>query len=153
MAGEFEVYGAQQLERLAKALKGADRELRKELLRRIRAAGKPVVAEMKRNLASNMPQRGGLAADLGRAKIGVRTKTSGSTSGVRIEARHSEHDLASIDRGIVRHPVYGRPPWVEQDVPEGEVSRPVRESKPAMQRAVLRAMDDTADEIVRRTKL
>lgn len=148
--GDFEIRATGSLEALAKDLKGADKQLRRNLLANLRTAGKPVVTEMKKNLRTDMPQRGGLARDLGRAKIGVRTKTSGKSAGVRIEASHSQHDLAAVEAGLIRHPVFGRKgPWVTQKVPAGRLSAPVDDAKPEMQRAVVKAMEQVRADLER----
>lgn len=148
--GDFEIRsaGGDALARLAKDLKGVDKTLRKGLLANLRAAGKPVVTEMKRNLRTDMPQAGGLARDLARARIGVRTRTSGDKTGVRIEAQHSRHDLEAVEAGLIRHPVFGRSgPWVTQKVPAGRLSAPVDNARPVMQRAILKAMENVQNEI------
>lgn len=147
--GDFEIRATGSLEALAKDLKGADKQLRKNLLANLRSAGKPVVTQMKTNLRRDMPQRGGLAKDLARAKIGVRTRTSGQSTGVRIEAAHSQHDLAAVEAGLIRHPVFDRGPWVTQRVPAGRLSAPVDAARPAMQRAVMQAMDQVRDDLER----
>lgn len=52
-------------------------------------------------------------------------------------------DLAAINRGRLRHPVYGRPPWVIQSIRPGFVDR-VMEGVLARraQREFLQAVDE-----------
>ena len=155
MANAFEVKGQRDLQRLARRLTAeADgKALRKDLMRNIRAAAKPVVVEMKDNLGTQLPQRGGLAKFMRRSSIGVRTRLQGPNAGVRIVAQKKGHDLASIDRGRVRHPVFGnRKRWANQIVRAGLVSDPVKNSKRDVQRGVLAAMDATAERIARSTR-
>lgn len=151
MSVDIRIQGADQLEALAKALKAAgNNELRKELLAGIRAAAKPTVADVKANLGAHLPRRGGFAAIMARSSIGVRTRTSGQNTGVRIQAKHSKHDLVAIDRGILRHPVFGnRDRWVTQTIVPGLVSNPIEDAKPRIRTGVLEAMENTARKITR----
>ncbi|MCX6399236.1 MAG: hypothetical protein NTX33_04795 [Propionibacteriales bacterium] len=146
---EIEVRGAHDLEALAKRLKSADdgKELRKQLLREIRQSAKPVIGKVKASARDKLPSRGGLADSVARSRIGVRTRVSGKNAGVRIEAKNGI-DVRSLDRGRLRHPVFGnRNNWVNQEVEPGWFSEPLTESLPHVRRGVIDAMDAVAKRI------
>ncbi|WP_182379821.1 hypothetical protein [Nocardioides sp. WS12] len=140
---DLEVQGAQQLEAVAKRLKAAGRgDLRKELLQQVRAAAKPTVTDIKRNAATDLPQRGGLAQAVAKSRIGTRTRMSGKRVGVRIEAKNGM-DIKRLDQGRLRHPVFGnRKAWVEQTVKPGWFSEPIKRRLPEVRDGVLKAMND-----------
>jgi hypothetical protein len=145
-----EVKGADQLYRLARELaKQSDgRELKKDLLRKIRTAALPLRAEVRANLAANLPKRGGLNRDEARARIGLRNRTTGKSAGVRLQVARKGRDLQRLDRGIVRHPLFGdRRHWYSQHVSPRLISDPVVAARPRIRRAVIAAMDDIAKQI------
>lgn len=101
---DFQVRGGDQLASLAKSLRQLDSsgEIKKQLARELREAGKPIAPDVKANLA-RLPRRGGLAADVTRrVKVGIRNSFSGEKAGVRLEAKHPTVDLASVEDGILR---------------------------------------------------
>ncbi len=148
MTDQVAIKGAEQLEELGKALKTADATvLRQELRRDLRAATKPLTWRMKESLGEGLPHSGGLAALMRKSSIGVRVRTEGRAVGVRIQAQNANHDLRAIDRGEIRHLVYGRKPWVRQSVRPHLVTRPFEEGRPIALLAVRRAMEKTANKI------
>ena len=107
------VTGADGLARLGRALRQAGRnDLRKELLRGVRRASKPMVPAARAAALEGLPKRGGLAADVSGAKWVVRTRLQGRGAGVRITGAWSsdgrQHDLSKMDSGVIRHPTWGR---------------------------------------------
>lgn len=141
--------GAHQLEVLAKRLKATgDRELRKELLRGIREGTKGTKPDITRSLATRLPKRGGLAERMATSRISTKTKLSGSTVGVRLEAR-APHDIRSMNAGRLRHKVFGREQWVDQDVEPGAFTDPIEQDAPEIRSAVERVMRDVAHRIER----
>lgn len=148
------VRGATRLAKVAGAVQNTAPELRKQLLREIRTGVRPVIADIRDEAEEILPHRGGLASLIAGSKFVVRTRTSGKGAGIRVEGRLSEHDLDVIDRGAVRHPTFARPgrkqSWVNQSLRPGFFSRPVDSDFPRIQKAVLTAMDNTADTIHRK---
>lgn len=121
------VTGAEGLARLARALKQTGRnDLRKDMLRGVRRASKPMIPAARAAAEQHLPHRGGLAADVAGAKWVVRTRLQGRGAGVRITGAWSssgrQHDLAKMDTGLLRHPVWGHPVhgagavWVAQPI-------------------------------------
>jgi hypothetical protein len=114
---DIRVVGANELAELAAKLKRAgNNELRKELLRGIRTAARPMVT--REAARRELPRRGGLAERIAKSKITTRTRTSRTRPGVRVVGM-SGYDLDAIDKGVVRHPTYGHGPWVAQRVKAG----------------------------------
>lgn len=113
--------GVEKLAQLGRGLKAAgEKDLRRELLRSGRAMGKPIKAELAASALEKLPHRGGLAALIAKAKVRVATRLSGRNVGVSFVGRWAGHDLASIDKGEVRHPIRGnRSIWVSQKIPAG----------------------------------
>lgn len=140
--------GADDLADLGKAFKVAGNgAFKKELAAEIRAEGKPVVADVRASARSILPKRGGLAERVAKFPVGVRTRMSGPSAGVRIAGRGER-----LDSGIVRHPVLGnRENWVEQAVPEGYFTNPVEKSLPRFRSGVERAITNTRHKIERST--
>lgn len=141
--------GAHQLEVLARRLKATgDRELRKELLRGIREGTKGTKPKIANSLASRLPKRGGLAARMATSRITTKTKLSGRTVGVTLEAR-APHDIRGMNAGRLRHKVFGREQWVDQDIEPGVFTDPIEEDAPEIRDAVQRVMRNLADRIER----
>ena len=147
MSADFKVTGADDLALLARRLKeGGHGELRKELLRGIRDAGKVVVPKIKQDMAEKLPRRGGFAALAAREPISVRTRTSASGASVRLFRKRGEW----LERGRLRHPVWGnRAVWVQQEVPSDWFGKTVEADAPQIRRAIERVMDDIAAKIAR----
>jgi len=146
---DLKVTGANQLADLGKALKAVDKSIKNEFLKEIRAAGKPAGEAIRNAYAAEMPQRGGLAAALGRSRVGIRNRLSGKSPGVRVTLTN-KHDLEALEAGILRKPVFGnRKVWAQQSVPKGVGDRAFDKQQPAVQRRMLAAMNATAAKIKR----
>lgn len=149
---DFEVRGANQLEEVARRLKAAGAgDLRKELLAGIRAANKPVIAEIRASARENLPKSGGLAALIASSSYGTRTRTSGNSVGVQIRGTsRSVKGLRALNAGRLRHPVFGnRSTWVEQSVTPGFFSKPIEKSKEELRHGIETVLADIAKRIER----
>ena len=138
---QVEIRGAHQLGALSKALRSAGdggKGLRRDLYRGIQRSTKEPKAAATRTAASELPQRGGLAAEVARAKVSTRTRGGGRNVGVRIEAKGKY--LRSTDRGLIRK---------TQRVPAGWFTQTMQESAPGVRREIQQAMQSTADAIRR----
>ena len=101
-------------QRFAKALKQADKAMARAIRKRTREAAVPIGEHVVRDGSEVMPERGGLSARLAAGKPAVSVAAKGATINLRKGANY-----AALNRGILRHPVYGTGRWVEQRVPEG----------------------------------
>lgn len=148
--------GRAELRALAARLKEAGTEgqgLRRELLRRLDEAARPLADEITSagNLRRHMPHRYAdvLAADL---KVTISRRLAGSSPRVAIEVRGRLHKRKLVQRedGILWHPVYAqglRKTWNWSKRPQairpGFVNDPVQASGPAIREAALKAVEET----------
>jgi hypothetical protein len=153
---ELRVRGADQLRDLARDLKSeADgKERRKDMLRGIRKIANPLAKETAPKIArEGLPKGGGLNEYVASSKFGVRTRTTGQSVGVRIVGAKGEHDINAMDRGQVRHKVWGvwrsstpiqqiTPGWWTKGMSDPLVLWPLR-------RELLKVLDQTARRIAR----
>jgi len=144
---DFKITGADDLEKLARRLKEEGRDdLRKELLRGIRDAGKDTIPKVREEMLRSLPRRGGFAAEAAKAPIGVRTRATGKNAGVRIARTRGDW----LNRGRLRHPLYGnRGHWYQQAVPSGWFERAIEGDAPQIRAAVIKVMNDIAAKIAR----
>ena len=144
------VKGVEDFGRVAKKLKAAGEEgkgLRRELLKGINRETKPLRQAAKANARRTLPKRGGLARLVARASMTTKTRLSGASASVRIVAKKAEH-IARIDKGTVRHPVFGnRKLWVSQSVAPGWFTKPMQEGSSKVRTAILQAVRNTAKKI------
>lgn len=149
--GDFEVRGAEKLGKVAKDLRRlGDKELSKELYAGLNRATKPMRANAKKSAENNLPRAGGLNKRVARARFSTRRR-GGKNPGVKIVAKGMDQ-LALMDKGTVRHPVYGnRGRWVNQPIPdaEGWFTKPMEDGKPEAQREIVKALDAVAKKIPR----
>jgi hypothetical protein len=116
---DFEVRGAGEFFKLSKALKAAGRtELRKDLHKGLKDGAKPLIPKAKAAARAQLPQRGGLAAQVAKEPMRVQVRT-GRTPGVRVVVGKKGGGAQAANRGVLRHPVFDRPgSFVNQPVPE-----------------------------------
>lgn len=98
-------------------------------------------SEARMNALRILPRRGGLAAEVAGSEFTRRRQRAGMTTNVVVVAS-SDYDLGGINEGKVIHPVYGRPPWVEQAVAPGWFTDPLDE--------IERDLVDNMDSLMRR---
>lgn len=152
---DLSVKGANQLADLARDLKSEanGREIRRDLLKGIRDAAKPLAKEAAPKAArEGLPKKGGLNEYVASSKFAVRTRTSGKSAGVRIVgSKPPKHDLAAMDRGALRHKVYGHDVWVHQSITPGWWTDGMSDEVvlAAMRKEVLAVLDEVARRIAR----
>ena len=139
---ELQIRGARELGAVAGRLRGAaNRDLRLELYRGLRAAVAPIPAAVRRSALATLPRAGGLAALVAASKITTRRRATGADVGIRVTGSH-EHDIAAMDRGRVRHPLYGNKEfWFTQPVRPGWWSTPAGETAPAARTQVVSVLE------------
>lgn len=150
MVDDLRVTGAEELAQVTARLKAAgEGELRKELLRGLRNAAKPMVTAARESARDTLPHRGGLNEVVAGSRFAVRTRTSGRNPGVRVVAL-SSHNLRLMDRGVVRHPVFGnRDVWRTTRVRPGWFSGRLEREAPEIRQQLVRVMDGVAERITR----
>jgi hypothetical protein len=149
---DLKVVGADQLARVSRALRDANaKDLKQELRRGLGQATKPLRIAAKANAAAVLPRRGGLGARVARTRMTTRIRTGGNPLVQIKAAANAVNDPLRIDRGRIRHPVWGRGPWVLQDVPKGWFTKPMQKGAPVVRPELIHAMDDVARKVARRS--
>ena len=135
-----ETRGAEQMRRVARALREAgDKEMRAELYRGLNRAVKPLRQDAKLSAARVLPQRGGLALRVARTRITTRRRTGRNPGLSLVALPNAVKDPRRIDRGMVRHPVFGRGSVLQQVEP-GWFSEPMRKGAPRVRRELVVAL-------------
>lgn len=132
----------------------ADKELRKQVYAAFRKASKPLGETVIREGSAKMPHRGGLSARLATAKLSQSNSTTGRNPGITLRIKSREgYELPALDRGRLRHPVFGRRRrWVLQRVPARAFSTPFEQGREQVANEVTRALEDVAQDIARQTR-
>lgn len=155
----FRTAGADDLDRIAHALKEAgDKDLQKAIGKAFRDEVKPLGQRVLLRGADELPQRGGFAdrvRNLGR--VGSSNALRGNTTSVRVILRNKGADLSRVNRGLIRHPVFGRDDrarsdwtWVGQPVRPGAFSRAFEEEAGPVREAALKAAQGVLDDVARK---
>ena len=129
---DIEIRGAEEFGVLSRRLKETgDKGLQKELRAGLQRAGKEGKDAVRPSLATVLPRKGGLAAQMAAGRVSLRAAGAGRNPRVRIVAT-TPHDLRSMDKGRLRHPVFGHKTWVQQVIEPGAFSKPIEERAPQM---------------------
>lgn len=102
----------------ARALRDAADDVRDAVADTVRA----VPAALERAFvdeAGTLPRRGGLARLVASSDLTVDEDVSGEQVGVTVRAGNARVSLGPLNAGDLRHPTYGRAPWVSQPVRRG----------------------------------
>lgn len=114
-AENFRIEGVDTIRAVGRGFKeaGDGKEIKRDLARELRAAGKPAADDMRATLAGQLPQGNGLAAFFTKKKFSIRNRFSGNSAGIQMTTG-KKHQFAQVeDTGILRHPVFA----------DGEVER------------------------------
>jgi hypothetical protein len=141
----------------AQALNEAgDKELRREVYAAFKKAAKPLGERIVRDGSAGLPHHGGLSARVAAAKVGQSNSTTGRNPGVALTLRTKpgdsgkSMDLRTIDKGIVRHPVFGRRKvWRVTKVASELFTKAFEAGREPVARDVLDALQTVADRIQR----
>jgi hypothetical protein len=147
-AVDLVVHGGEQLEKVARRLKEiGDKELRKELFSGIQRAAKPMKLAAQQAARSKLPRRGGLNEWVASSKFTVSVR-SGKFPAARVTGKKSGHDLAALNRGRLRHPLYGdRGHWYTQQIDANWFSDAMAAQAPAVREEIVAILDDIARRI------
>lgn len=161
----IEVSGAKDCFRLAGALHEAGhKNLKRELDKGSRLAGDLIAAAVTdpTSLHRYVPQGFERRMDLSvRTKVEVRLVQSRRiTVVVWASGKRERRDIRAMNRGVLRHPVYGRMrrlkdgtlkanPWVVQSIRPGLIDEPAREAMPKAVQAIEDAVKRVVDKIGR----
>jgi hypothetical protein len=147
VSDDFQVSGVEDFLKLSKALKAAGRSgVRKELNKGMRNAAKPIIPKIREALREEMPHSGGLGDFLAGKPISVVTRT-GSDPGVFALIKKQDPRLES--QGRLPHPVFGRKPFVVQQVRSGVVGDAVEKAAPDVLQAIEGVLQTFIDDIAK----
>lgn len=143
--------GPEELIELGKALKGAEKPIRAGTLKALKAAATTDVQDAVRDEgAPTLPQRGGLAERAAAVRVSAKVRLSGRQAGVRIVGRGRMKNLDALDRGTVRHPLFGdRAHWYPQTVLPGWWSRPITARAPQIRAKLAETIGEELKTLVR----
>jgi hypothetical protein len=150
---DVRVQGIEKMAQLGKDLRAAGaKDLRKELLKAGRDAGKQAQAVVREHALSDLPVGGDLNQWVAaRTKVTAQTKLAGKNVGLRLRMRHKSakglSDLPAINDGRLRHPVFGHSVWVLQSIAPGFAWRAVDEIGDVLADEFLAAVDRVADKL------
>lgn len=136
------VGGSRQLNEAATQLRDAGRsDLLRELRQELRKPPKQLNEAVLKGIPKYMPS--GYQRTLATSlvfKTSVRTKASSAGVSVSMSSRR---DLRALERGRLRHPVFGRvdDSWVNQSIPEGFFSKPASTVFARIQADVIEVID------------
>jgi hypothetical protein len=154
MGLRIQVKGAQELRALARQCRDAGRrDLVRRLYRGFQRAVRPFEQEVRSELPEHTPGEytGTLNESL---RIRASVKTVGKGVGVTIVGtalgRSRERDLPAVDAGLLRHKLFGHPPWFSQAVLPGFFTGPPADRLiRRVEDEIARVLDDVADELER----
>lgn len=120
-------------------------ELKKQMAAKIRLATLPARQAVTREELAVLPKHGGLNQWVAASKPTTRILTGPKTAGVVIRQVKKGHDYRALNRGRLRHPLFGnRNHWYTQQIPAGWFERPLYALAPAVQAGCVAAMHETA---------
>lgn len=137
---------ASDVAELAARLRVADKVVARNIRKQIRTIAEPLAEVVLDEGSEPMPVRGGLRARLlasGKFSVSV------TKSGVALTLRTKAAGLGALNRGSLRHPLFGsRSVWFQQSVPAGTYTDAVDRHKGVVVDAVAVAVDDALRELI-----
>lgn len=132
------VTGQAKFREFSAKLKLADKDIVTGFRKAVQKALKPLGGKIRESALRVLPKRGGLAARVAAAS----QRTSIGVNNIRL-ATKSNYEIGKIDKGVVRHPVFGHMNrWVAQEVHPGFWSTPVQEAGPDVRVQVEQVLED-----------
>jgi len=136
------VYEQRLLDRFKKALKEADKPVKKELYKAQNRAARALRIAVRAAATTKLPKHGGLNKRVARSRIVVRRRLGGRNPRVTLAATGNPvQQIRLIDRGQVRHPVpKSREVWVTQRVEPGFWTETLERGAPTVRREFQKAI-------------
>jgi hypothetical protein len=131
------------------------RDLKLQLARGTRNAGKPFIEQARANARDRLPKGGGLNNLVADERIAVRNRLTGRSVGISV--RTNWRLVNQTNAGFVRHPTFGRREkgqWSTDQIPAaaGWWDDAVKSAGPQMQAEVYAVMRETAELILARVR-
>jgi hypothetical protein len=148
---DLSITGLDDVAKLTRDLKAAgNTELKKEMREAAKRIAVPAQEAVRQAALDTLPTKGGLNEWVaGRLKFKSLVRLAGKNVGIRIKISHRGKtglsDLGAINRGRVRHPLYGnRDHWYLTQVPAGFVGKALDEMADTAREEFLAAVDEVA---------
>lgn len=152
MVAELRIEGADKFGKLAKELKQlGDKELRTELYRGINRAVKPLTESVKVETKNFLPRR--YAFELAKSLRVRARRRAGKNPAVYLVGKAKtpggkDRDLASLNRGRLRHPLYGnRRYWYDQEISPNWWDDPLLAGVDQVREEIVNVLDDIAGKV------
>jgi hypothetical protein len=134
--------GGRDFQRVQRKMEeAATRGIKSEIRKIVTEETKPVRKAIKQSALDSLPQSGGLnrwAAITPQGKTDFRPKYAG----IKIRAEKRGHDLKSLNKGRLRHPLFGnRGHWYQQDIAPGFFDRPIQADAADLKNRIKGAID------------
>lgn len=146
---DVRITGLDDVAALTRALrKMGEKDVPKQLREAGKRIGEPAAQLIADAAVEVLPHKGGLNVWVGsRVKSSTLVKLSGKNVGIRIKTRHRGKtglsDLAAINRGKVRHPLFGDTDhWYLTNVPAGFVGHALEPIRDTAEEEFLAAVDE-----------
>lgn len=132
-----------ELSKLASELQAiGDGALLKEAERTIRRVGEGAVAQVQLNAMRVLPKRGGANTWVANAPVRRIPLLDEKRAGLLIRQTKRGHDLIAINRGLLRHPLFGnREHWYTTNIPRDYFDAPIRAKAPEIERRLTSAIE------------
>jgi hypothetical protein len=148
---DIQITGGEQIAALAKAIKGegaAGKGLQKTVRASIRTSAKPLGKFVAVSAGRALPRRGGVGYKVAGAAVTVCGNVGSGGISAKLKLRAKGYDLPAMDRGRLRHPVFGnRHVWVTQLVQPKVFTDPFTEGAPAIRQEIEKGLLEVAARI------
>ncbi len=140
-----------QWEKAAKELdKAGKRELRSTLRKIISTETKPARIELREATRAALPKKGGLSRWAGKMPA-LSIHESGPSIGASIKLSRKGHDMEALNRGRIRHPLFGnRKHWYVEGGESGWWDAARKRIEPQVRQAVSEGIQKYIDEVARK---
>jgi hypothetical protein len=158
MADDYRIIGADKLDRLARDLReGGNVKLRNHMSLRMMEAVRLALPEFSKSAIEILPKRGGLNVWVGGSLKAVPVlKLRGKDVAIRVKITvpkaRGQADVDTLERGRLKHPVFGRPvrvtPWVIQVVKSQFIDHALKGKViKAVRKGLIKIIDDVAKDL------
>lgn len=150
---DVHVTGGERIALVAKRLRqmGTDRTIVNNMTKRIRRITRRLDEPIRKSARDTLPHKGGLGEWVAQSTITTSVRRSARTAGVQIVVGKGQHDIAAMEAGNVRHPLWGnRKHWYPQKVEPGFGAAALKgQIADEVRQAVSDAIDDAVAEVLR----
>lgn len=161
MAIQVRVSGAAELKKVAAQIRReGNKDLSRDMSRALSRSVEPVKVSIRQSAAETMPTRGGYSPVFLKS-LRFRQKKSGSGNSASLslityaEGKQERRDIVSLERGRLRHPVFGRSsknrrahPWATTNIRAGFHRRGSDNAADQAEKEILKVVDDFARRLI-----